>query len=134
MNIRYTAQKEFSERELQDLYLSVEWDSGNYPEKLTKAIASAHGVFAAWDGDQLVGLIDILSDGHMVAYIHYLLVRPEYQGKGIGKALIAKMVEAYENVPTKVLVAMNSKAGFYEQQGFSAPNDKSPMFMTSMSL
>ncbi len=134
MNITYRNQKQFTEKELQELFLSVEWDSGNYPEKLTKAIASAHGVFTAWDGDQLVGLINVLSDGHMAAYVHYLLVRPEYQSKGIGKALVARMVEEYDHVPTKLLVAYNSETGFYERQGFYAQADKSPMFMTSMRL
>lgn len=134
MNISYRDQKVYSEQELQELYLSVDWDSGNYPERLAKAIASAHGVFSAWDGDRLVGLISILSDGYMAAYIHYLLVRPEYQGNGIGKQLIAMMVEAYKDVPTKLLVAYHSKAGFYESQGFISQNDKSPMFMTSMTL
>jgi len=134
MDITYNNQKTLQKQQLQDLFLSVEWDSGNYPEKLTQAIASSHGVFTAWDGDQLVGLINVLSDGYMAAYIHYLLVRPEYQGKGIGKTLISKMVEAYAEVPTKLLVSYQSEAGFYERQGFQDQTDKAAMFMTSMTL
>ncbi|QJB57174.1 GNAT family N-acetyltransferase [Pseudodesulfovibrio sp. zrk46] len=134
MSISFSDTKELCEQELQDLFLSVDWDSGNYPEKLVKAIQGAHGVFTAWDGDKLVGLINVLSDGHMAAYVHYLLVRPEYQGKGIGKLLIEQMAEAYQDVPTKLLISYNTKAGFYERQGFVAATDKSPMFMTSMRL
>jgi len=134
MKITYRDQKIFSASELQELYLSVDWDSGNYPEKLVQAIAGSHGIFSAWDDEKLIGLISVISDGHMAAYIHYLLVRPEYQGHGIGKELINQMATAYADVSVKVLVAYNTKASFYEQCGFSRPADKTPMFMTSMRL
>ncbi len=134
MNISYKNNKDLNTNMLQELFLSVEWDSGNYPEKLSRAIAGAHSVFTAWDDDQLVGLINVLSDGYMAAYVHYLLVRPEYQGKGIGKALINMVSEAYADVPTKLLVAYQAETGFYERCGFACHEDKAPMFMTTMSL
>lgn len=134
MNISYNNTKEIDITELQELFLSVEWDSGNYPEKLAQAIAGAHSVFTAWDEDQLVGLINVLSDGHMAAYVHYLLVRPEYQGKGIGKNLVNMVSEAYAEVPHKVLVAYDAEIGFYEQCGYDKATGTSPMFMTSMNI
>lgn len=33
----------------------------------------------------------------MNAYIHYLLVNPDYQGMKIGRTLVDKMKEAYKN-------------------------------------
>ncbi len=134
MNIKYEKNKTLDTVELQKLFLSVEWDSGNYPDKLAQAIAGAHSVFTAWDDDKLVGLINVLSDGHMAAYVHYLLVRPEYQSKGIGKALISQVFESYAHVPTKVLIAYEPEAGFYENCGFACHQDKVPMFNTSMSV
>ncbi|MDC0336391.1 GNAT family N-acetyltransferase [Pseudodesulfovibrio sp.] len=119
-------------RELQNLFLSVEWDSGKHPEKLVRAIEASHSVFTAWDDDLLVGLISVLSDGHMAAYVHYLLVRPEYQHQGIGRRLVEHVVDAYADVPHKVLVAYDSEVGFYERCGFKRPESKSPMFMTSL--
>ncbi len=68
MEIIYKKIKDFSQKELQDLFLSVEWDSGNYPEKLKMAIKNSHRVYSAYDGDKLVGLINSLSDGVMTAY------------------------------------------------------------------
>lgn len=132
MSITYKTQKFFEPSQLQDLFLSVDWDSGNYPEKLARAIAASHSVFTAWDEDRLVGLINVLSDGNMAAYVHYLLVRPEYQAKGIGKALVGHVAKAYDDVPHKVLVAYDSEVGFYERCGFDRPESKSPMFMTSL--
>ncbi len=44
-------------------------------------------VYSAWDGEKLVGLISVMDDGIMTAYIHYLLVDPDYQYNGIGKRI-----------------------------------------------
>ena len=82
-------------KELEELFLSVEWSSGHYPDKLETAMRNYQTVFTAWDGDKLVGLISAMDDGIMTAYIHYLLVRPEYQGNGIGLKLIEKTKEKY---------------------------------------
>jgi ribosomal protein S18 acetylase RimI-like enzyme len=51
---------------------------------------NSSSVFSAWDGQKLIGLINVLDDGIMTAYIHYLLIMPEYQHIGIGKELIEK--------------------------------------------
>jgi len=132
MALTYKNIKTFDMLQLQDLFLSVNWDSGNYPAKLVQAIGASHGVFTAWDSEMLVGLINVLSDGHMAAYVHYLLVRPEYQANGIGKQLVTMVAEAYADVPHKVLVAYDTEVGFYERCGFDRPESKSPMFMTSL--
>lgn len=38
MEIEYKQTKDFTADELQKLFLSVHWESGNYPEKLVRAI------------------------------------------------------------------------------------------------
>lgn len=86
MKIKYKKIKDFKEKELQDLFLSVEWDSGNYPDKLKKAIRNSHVVYSAWDNEKLIGLINSLSDGVMTVYFQYLLVNPEYQDVGLEKS------------------------------------------------
>jgi hypothetical protein len=55
-DIQYKTIKEFSEKELQDLFLSVDWSSGHYPDRLVIAMKNSSSVFTAWDGDKLVGL------------------------------------------------------------------------------
>ena len=67
--------------------MSVEWSSGHFPEKLVIAMKNFETVYSAWDGDKLVGMICAMDDGIMNAYVHYLLVKPDYQLKGIGKEL-----------------------------------------------
>ena len=36
--------------------------------------------FSAWDENRLAGLVAVMDDGTMTAYVHYLLVYPRYQG------------------------------------------------------
>ena len=119
-------------KELEELFLSVEWSSGHYPDKLETAMRNYQTVFTAWDGDRLVGLISAMDDGIMTAYIHYLLVRPEYQGNGIGLQLIEKTKEKYKDYPHIVLVAYTKECGFYEHCGFKKGEDETPMFITSL--
>ena len=109
MPLTYSHTHTFSPSALQDLFLSVEWSSGHYPEKLAVAMMNFKTVVSAWDGDKLVGMICAMDDGIMNAYIHYLLVRPEYQGKGIGKTLVQMVREKYKDYLRIVVVAYNKE-------------------------
>ena len=123
---------DFNEKELQDLFLSVEWSSGHYPDKLVVAMKNFKTVYTAWDNDKLIGLICAMDDGIMTAYIHYLLVNPAYQNLGIGKQLVEKMKSKYKDYLRIVIVAYNDEIGFYESCGFKKSNDASPMFITTL--
>ncbi len=134
MSISYRDTKEFTSGELQDLFLSVGWDSGNHPEKLQAGVRNSGRVESAWDGNMLVGLMTGISDGFMVAYFHYVLVRPDYQGQGIGKELVKRMLEHYSECKTKVLISYNHQVGFYERCGFSMSRESTPMYATELKL
>jgi len=132
LSITYSEHKEFEARQLQDLFLSVGWSSGNYPDDLALAMRNSHSVVSAWDGARLVGLMNALADGAMTAYFHYLLVRPEYQSQGIGRQLVLKMLGQYESYARKVLIAYDAEVGFYERCGFELGGGKTPMFVTHL--
>ena len=80
MFIQYRDTHDFTQEELERLFLSVEWSSGHFPDKLQTAMHNFHTVFSAWDGDKLVGMICVMDDGIMNAYVHYLLVDPACHG------------------------------------------------------
>lgn len=132
MSVTYKDTHDFSTQELQRLFLSVEWSSGHYPDKLVVAMKNFKTVYTAWDNDKLVGLICAMDDGIMNAYIHYLLVDPDYQHLGIGKQLVEKMKTKYQDYLRTVIVAYNEEVGFYESCGFKKADGASPMFITSL--
>ena len=120
MDIEYKNTQKFQPKELQDLFLSVKWESGQYPEKLVIAMQRSDTVFSAWDNEKLIGLINALDDGIMTAYVHFLLVNPAYQGKGIGKELLRMTMDKYKNYLRIVLISEDKEIGFYQNSGFES--------------
>ena len=132
MNITYKKTHHFSKKELEELFLSVEWSSGEFPEKLVTSMKNFSAVYSAWDGDELVGLISAMDDGIMNAYINYLLVKPDYQLKGIGKNLVEKIKIHYKDYQRIAVITMGNESKFYEYCGFEKREDKVPLFITTL--
>lgn len=133
MVIEYRETKAFSSSQLQELFLSVGWISGNYPERLEKAINNSDTVISAWDGTQLAGLINAIDDGEMTAYAHYLLINPKYQGVGIGKELVSRLKKRYEGYLYLLLIAEDKKnISFYKQYGFKIVEGATPLSITTL--
>lgn len=132
MEIIYKTTHDLTASELENLFLSVNWSSGHYPDKLSAAMKNFETVYTAWDGDKLIGLICAMDDGVMTAYVHYLLVNPDYQSLGIGKSLVERVKEQYKDYLRIVIVAYNEEIGFYESCGFRKADDASPMFITTL--
>ncbi len=119
MDIKYTDKKEYSTEDLQALFKSVDWLSANYPERLKKALDHCETVYTAWCGDRLVGLINAIDDSELTAYVHYLCVDPQFQGKGIGKKLLEFIKEKYKDYLYIILIAENEPLiKYYRQNGF----------------
>ncbi len=119
MNIIFKDTKDFTEEQIEELFLSVHWLSGKYPQRLTKALKASSTVITAWDGEKLIGLIRALDDGGMVAFLHYLLVHPDYQGHGIAVRLLTMIKEKYKDYLYINLMPDEKKnITFYEKHGF----------------
>lgn len=120
MNIEYKETKDFTEKEVEDLFLSVNWLSGKYPKRLIKALKASPLVITAWDNKKLIGLIRGIDDGEMVAFLHYLLVHPDYQGIGIATNLLKLAKERYQSyLYLNVMPDEKQNIGFYQKQGFT---------------
>ena len=132
MGITYKDIHNFSEKDLEELFLSVDWSSGHFPEKLVVAMKNFKTVFSAWDEEKLVGMICVMDDGIMNAYVHYLLVNPVYHGKTIGRTLVEMVKEKYKDYLRVAVIAYDNEAHFYENCGFEKSKDASPMFITSL--
>ena len=132
MAITYKDTKNFTAAQLERLFLSVDWESGHYPEKLVAAMQHSDAVYSAWDGDRLVGLMNALTDHAMTAYFHYLLVDPEYQRQSIGEELIKRMLAHYWDIPAKILMCDEGGQDYYKQCGFDDGKDLHAVYVSDM--
>ena len=118
--IKYTEEKKFTKEQVQELFLSVNWISGKYPERLYKALMNSSTVLTVWDDEKLVGLTRVLDDSEMLAQIHYVLVHPDYQGQGIAGKMIQYIKEKYKDFfYIDVMPEDKKNVPFYVKQGFS---------------
>lgn len=119
MQITYRETKDFTEKQLKALFLSVNWQSGKYPDKLVLGMKHSSHVISAWDQNRLVGLIRGLDDGATVAFIHYLLVDPAYQKEHIGTELMNRLLAKFEHhLYVKIMPSDPATIPFYEKFGF----------------
>ena len=124
MEIKYTEEKIFTQEAIQELFLSVGWVSGQYPRRLYKALKNSSTVLTAWDGKQLVGLARVLDDSEMVAYIHYVLVNPDYQGKKIAATMLGMIKKKYKDyLYLEIMPEERKNAAFYQKFGFEIMED-----------
>lgn len=108
------------------------------PEQQAKAgLRRSDFVIAAKDGERTVGMSRVLTDGGCVALILDVVVHPEYQGRGIGRALMESVMKfihsrmALGEVSHICLMAAKGKEEFYKKFGFEErPNDMRGAGMT----
>ena len=88
---------------------------GDYDVEKTRAALTRTLNITARDGERLAGCLRILTDGYFFGTITELLVLPEYQGRGVGSALLRL---AREHAPTLLYFgAQPGVEGFYEKNG-----------------
>ena len=124
MEIVYKRDHSYSADDVKELFLSVDWLSGKYPERLKKALDNCETVITAWAEDKLVGLINAIDDGELNAYVHYLCVNPKYQGFGIGGELLRQIKENYKDYLYIIVIAEHEGLiKYYKKNGFDYIDD-----------
>ena len=119
MAITYTEERNFTLQQVSDLFLCVRWVVGKYPNRLYKALMNSSRVISAWDGDRLVGLIRVMGDSKLVCFINYVLVHPDYHGRGFAGHLLEMVKAAYKSyLYINVMIGDSKNVAFYEKHGF----------------
>ena len=103
------------------------------------AAAKNNSVFAitALDEEKEVGSARVVGDGGYQFFISDVIVRPEYQGMGIGREMLNRLMNCALSVADDGetiminLMSAKDKEGFYEKLGFMRrPNDERGCGMT----
>lgn len=104
------------------------WETvwGDGPSLEQTRLAMKHTLFrvSVWDGDLIVAMARMNGDMGLNYYIKDVVVRPEYQRKGIGKMLINELRRFINDNGVKgtdifvELCAVPDKIPFYEKFGF----------------
>ncbi|AUZ34997.1 GNAT family N-acetyltransferase [Arthrobacter sp. PGP41] len=108
--------------EVLELYRAVDWLAYTEdPDNLVRALKGSSTLVAAHDGQTLVGLVRVISDGASICYLQDILVRPSHHRRGIGRALAERALGEYPNVRQKVLITDNEpkQKAFYEALGYT---------------
>ena len=129
MEIHYKEGIVFSKEQISDLFLTDNWSSGKYPDKLFRAINGSGWLLSAWDNDNLVGFINCIDDGCMTCFLVFLIVHPNYQGKGIGSALLQKMKEHYKSYNRIMITTETDNIEFYSKFDFKRNDDDVAMYL-----
>lgn len=102
------------------------WGAG--PTLEQTELAMKHTLFriSVWDGNKIVAMARMNGDLGLDYYIKDVVVRPEYQRKGIGRMMINELLKFINDNGVKgteifvELCARPEKIPFYEKFGFAA--------------
>jgi ribosomal protein S18 acetylase RimI-like enzyme len=97
----------------------VGWQHPFSGEQHLKMLAGSDFTELAIDeqSGRVVGFVAALSDGVQGAFITLLEVLPDYQGQGIGQALMERMLQQLSHIQTIELMCDADLAPFYSRFG-----------------
>lgn len=113
---------DYEENEIFQLYKEVGWIA--YTENmqdLEQGYKNSLLVLAAYENDELLGIIRVVGDGFTVVFVQDILVYPDKQRQGIGTALLKAVLDYFPNVRQIELVTDNTPktVAFYKSMGFT---------------
>lgn len=112
----------YKESEILPLYESVGWTAYTQePSTLRAGFSGSLLTLAAYEGDQLLGIVRTVGDGHTILLVQDILVYPTHQRQGIGTALLQAVLNRFSHVRQIQLVTDNTEKtlAFYRSQGFA---------------
>ena len=112
---------EFKKDDIWQLYTQVGWTV--YTENMTaleRGYKNSLLVLAAYENEELLGIVRVVGDGATIILVQDILVYPQKQRQGIGTSLIKAVLERYADVRQIQLVTDNTPktVAFYQSLGF----------------
>lgn len=129
MDIIYT--DTMTGEEYNEIRKSVDWEALTR-NQAERGIRNTTFLVAARVKGKIVGMGRVLFDFGYTAYIGDVIVSPEYQGRGIGKAIVSTLIQKVKDAADEgdhvmfILGAAKGKEGFYQKIGFETRPSDSP--------
>ena len=99
------------------LFRQAGWLDKTDADRIKLMFENSTIIVTAWDNDKMVGFARCLTDFVFNGQINNVVVDEEYKGRGIGKALIEKILHSSKKV-TYILRPSSRNVGFYNKLGF----------------
>ena len=112
----------YSAEEICRLYSEVGWTAyTKNMQALEQGYRNSLLVLAAYENDDLLGIIRVIGDGFTVVFVQDLLVFPEKQRQGVGTALLKAVLDRYHDVrQIQLTTDQNPRTiAFYKSMGFT---------------
>ncbi|MCL2457385.1 MAG: GNAT family N-acetyltransferase [Desulfobulbus sp.] len=100
------------------------------PEQHRKGFEGSYARVFVYHGAKLVGFGRAIADGAYQAAFYDCAVAVEYQGQGIGRTIVAHLLDRVEGCNV-ILFATPGKEGFYERLEFSRMKTGMALFKNS---
>lgn len=127
MNNVVVKELKFDPEQIKNLYLDNKWYAyTNDLDSLYNGILNSTECLGAYVGNELIGLIRVVSDKYTICFIQDILVLEAYHRKGIGTLLMNPILEKYGHCRQMVLQTDPSEKthNFYQKLGFTQQDTK----------
>ena len=101
------------------------WANNRTIEQIEESLANSfcYGMFLA-EEERLVGFARVISDLATTYYLCDVIIDPEYQHQGFGKALVSHIISLPQYRKLRGILLTKDAHGLYEKYGFETVNDR----------
>ncbi|MHA0041046.1 GNAT family N-acetyltransferase [Deinococcus sp. PEB2-63] len=92
------------------------------PDTFLRLLRGSYRVVLAVNDGQVIGFVQAVSDGVLTAYIPLLEVLPEWQGRGVGRALMTRLQDELRHLYAVDLCCDDHLVPYYEALGMRRGN------------
>ncbi|MGM0845204.1 MAG: GNAT family N-acetyltransferase [Bacillota bacterium] len=119
MNIKIYSflEKEIKPSDAAGLYKDAGWWEERNKHDIERMLRGQLSV-GAWKGERLIGFARAVSDGVFRAYLEDVVIHSEWQGSGIGKKLVSRLLDDLQHIDTISLFCEEKFIPFYEKSDF----------------
>ena len=100
-----------------DLYAAEQWWPDRTRSQLAEVLEAGPAV-GAWMADRLVGFARAVTDGAFRVYVEDVVVAPDARHAGIGRLLVAHLLELVPPAAVTSLFCSRDLSDFYAERGF----------------